>query len=367
MFLLNTNFGKTINEEFALTFLLKKHLPSTIENEHVLNELLSAPSPQAVEVVSQIDGDFILLGVNGKIGISLAHMLVNACKLAGVKKRIVGVSRFSDSQGQKILEKYGIETIQGNLLDRDFLARLPLLKNVIFMAGMKFGSSENLPLMWAMNSYLPGLVAEKFKESRIVSYSTGCVYPLVRVDSGGSRENDAPEPVGEYGQSCLGRDRMFQFISKKEKTPVAIIRLNYAVEMRYGVLVDIALQVKNEQIIHLNMGHFNAIWQGDANAMVLQSLAHCTCLANIINITGPETLSVRYVAEQFGEIFGKKPQFAGIESKTALLSNASKAFGLFGYPQTPLHQIIQWTADWIMNNQPLLQKPTHFEVRDGNF
>lgn len=347
--------------------MFKNSFPSIIENEKVLDDLLSEPTPQVIEHISQTDGDFILLGVNGKIGISLARMLRKASNLAGVKKKIIGVSRFSDSQGQKILHEYGIETIRGDLLDRNFLESLPLLKNVIFMAGMKFGSSENLPLMWAMNSYLPGLVAEKFNESRIIAYSTGCVYPLVRVDGGGSKETDSPEPVGEYGQSCLGRERMFQFISDKQKTPVAIIRLNYAVEMRYGVLVDIALQVKNNQIIDLSMGHLNAIWQGDANAMVLNSIAHCKSPANILNITGPETVSVRSVAEQFGKLLNKKPQFIGEESGTALLSNAGKAFKLFGYPTIPLQQVIQWTSEWIARDMPILQKPTHFEVRNGNF
>ncbi len=347
--------------------MLAKRFPLSIENEQVLDDLLSEPSPQVIEVISQTDGDFILLGVNGKIGISLARMLRRACDIAGVDKKIVGVSRFSDSRGREILQKYGVETIRGDLLDRNFLERLPSPRNVIFMAGMKFGSSENLPLMWAMNSYLPGLVAEKFSESRIIAYSTGCVYPLVRVDSGGSKESDAPGPVGEYGQSCLGRERMFEFISDKQKTPVAIIRLNYAVEMRYGVLVDIALRVKNDQVIDQSMGHLNAIWQGDANAMVLASLAQCKSPANILNITGPETVSVRCVAEQFGKLFNKTPVFVGEESGTALLSNAGKAFKLFGYPKIPLQQVIQWTAEWIIKDMPILQKPTHFEVRNGNF
>ena len=350
-----------------MTQSLEKGFPTIIENEDVLDDLLSKPSPQVVEIISQIDGDFLLLGVNGKIGISLARMIKRACDLAGVKKRVVGVSRFSSPEGRRTLEEFGVETLMGDLLDRNFLENLPSLKNVIFMAAMKFGSSENLPFMWAMNSYLPGLVAEKYCESKIVTYSTGCVYPLVRVDSGGSKESDAPQPVGEYGQSCLGRERMFQFISEKMKTPIAIIRLNYAVEMRYGVLVDIALKIKNDQVVDLNMGYFNAIWQGDANAMVLSSFAHCSAPANILNITGPETVSVRRVAEQFGELFNKKPAFVGQEAETALLSDAGKAFKLFGYPQIPLQQIIQWTGDWIMKNQPLLQKPTHFEVRNGNF
>ena len=253
------------------------------------------------------------------------------------------------------------------MLDRQFLESLPNVKNVFFLAGMKFGSEENLSLTWAMNSYLPALVAEYFKDSRIVAYSTGCVYPLVPVDSGGSKEADKPEPVGEYAQSCLGRERMFEFGSQKYRTPVALIRLNYAVEPRYGVLVDIATKVKNNQPVDLTMGYFNIIWQGDANNMVLCSLEHVASPATILNITGGETLRVRDVALEFGKLFNKKVQFTGSEAETALLSNAEQAFSLYGKPQVSVEQIIEWTARWMEEDKKLLGKPTHFEVRDGKY
>ena len=294
-------------------------------------------------------------------------MAKRACDEAGVKKRIIGVSRFSNRAEKDLIESWGTETIPGDLLDRKFLENLPKVKNVFFLAGMKFGSEENLSLTWAMNTYLPALVAEYFKDSRIVAYSTGCVYPLVPVESGGSKETDKPEPVGEYAQSCLGRERMFEYGSQKYKTPVALIRLNYAVEPRYGVLVDIATKVKNNQPVDLTMGYFNAIWQGDANNMVLRSLEHTTIPTAILNITGGESLRVRDVSLEFGKLFKKEVLVTGSEAETALLSNAENAFRLFGKPQVSVQQVIEWTARWMEEDKKLLGKPTHFEVRDGKY
>ena len=256
---------------------------------------------------------------------------------------------------------------RSDLLDRNFLESLPKVKNVFFLAGMKFGSLENLSLTWAMNTLLPGLVAEYFRNSRIVAYSTGCVYPMVNTESGGSTETDLPEPAGEYGQSCLGRERMFEFGSQKYQTPVALIRLNYAVELRYGVLVDIASKVKKEQTVDLTTGAFNVIWQGDANNMVLRSIQNAGSPAWTINISGPGTLWVREVALKFGKLLGKKVRFSGEEAPTSLLSNSEKAFKLFGQPQVPIDRVIQWTADWLNQDKQLLGKPTHFETRDGKY
>ncbi len=346
---------------------MKFNYPEKIPDEGGLEELLSRPSRETVELVKNLDGDIIFLGIAGKIGPSLAHMAKRACEEAGVKKQITGVSRFSNSAEKAQIEQRGIETIQGDLLDRDFLESLPNVKNVFFLAGMKFGSEENLSLTWAMNSYLPALVAEYFKDSRIVAYSTGCVYPLVPVDSGGSKEADKPEPVGEYAQSCLGRERMFEFGSQKYRTPVALIRLNYAVEPRYGVLVDIATKVKNNQPVDLTMGYFNIIWQGDANNMVLRAIKYAASPASILNITGEETLCVRDVALEFGKLFNKEVRFTGNEAETALLSNAEQAFSLYGKPQVSVEQIIEWTARWMEEDKKLLGKPTHFEVRDGKY
>lgn len=341
--------------------------PEKISNDEQLEELLSRPSAEAVELFKKLDGDIIFLGIAGKIGPSLANMAKRACDEAGVKKRLIGVSRFRSEEEKKQVESFGIETIQGDLLDREFLGSLPKVKNVFFLAGMKFGAVDNLSLTWAMNSYLPALVVEHFKDSRIVAYSTGCVYSLVPVKSGGSLETDMPQPVGEYAQSCLGRERMFEYGSKKNNTPVSLIRLNYAVEPRYGVLVDIATKVKNKLPVDLAMGFCNVIWQGDANDVVLRSLGHAASPALVLNITGPEILSVREVATEFGKLFGVEPKLVGEEAKTALLSNSGLAFGLFGKPRVPIQKAIEWTARWMEEDRKLLGKPTHFEVRDGKY
>ncbi|MCK0147165.1 hypothetical protein MWU78_16020 [Arenibacter sp. F26102] len=344
-----------------------KEYPKEILNEKQLETLLSQPTEATVDMFKTLDGDIIFLGIAGKIGPSLAHMAKRACDMAGVSKRIIGVSRFSNKDEQVYIEGLGVETIKGDLLDEAFLESLPRVKNVFFLAGMKFGSEDNLSLTWAMNSFLPGLVAKHFKDSRIVAYSTGCVYPLVEIESGGSKENDRPVAVGEYAQSCLGRERMFEYGSKANNTPVALIRLNYAVEPRYGVLVDIASKVKAGRPVDLSMGYFNVIWQGDANNMVLRSLERTTVPANIINITGKETLSVRNVVEKFAQIFGKVASLEGEEAQTALLSNPDKSYELFGAPEVPIDKVIEWTARWMDSDKKTLGKPTHFEVRDGKY
>jgi len=346
---------------------MKIEFPETIVNEKQLEELLSRPTPEVVDLFKTLEGDIIFLGIAGKIGPSIARMAKRASKEAGVSKRIIGVSRFSNEQERNQIERFGIETIRGDLLEPDFVNSLPKVKNVVFLAGMKFGAEGNLSLTWAMNTYVPAMVAEHFKDSRIVAFSTGCVYPLVNVKSGGSVESDKPVAVGEYAQSCLGRERMFEHGSLKYGTPVSLIRLNYSVEMRYGVLVDVASKVKNDQTVDLSMGYFNVIWQGDMNAMSLLSLTHCTSPAKIINLTGPETLSVRQVALEVGKLFGKTPSFSGEEESTALLSNAGLSYRLFGEPKVSHEKIIQWIASWIIHENRLLNKLTHFEVRDGKY
>ncbi len=341
--------------------------PATIASEAILEELLSRPTAESIKMFSGIEGDIIFLGVGGKIGPSLARMAKRACDKAGVKKRIYGVSFFKSDRQRKQLEDIGIETIQGDLLDTDFLNSLPKARNVYFLAGMKFGSEENMSLTWAVNSYIPALVANYFKKSNIVAFSTGCVYPLVPVESGGSLETDPPQPVGEYAQSCLGRERMFEYGSRQYQTKVCLIRLNYSVELRYGVLTDIALKVKNREPIDLSMGYFNVIWQGDMNDQVLRSLAICASPVKILNITGEDILSVHEVALEFGKLFNISPKFVNEEAKTALLNNAEQAISLFGRPTLSTHQIIRWIADWISEGRELLGKPTHYEVRDGKY
>jgi len=341
--------------------------PEKIENVEQLEELLSRPGDEVIELFSRLDGDIMFLGVSGKIGQSLALMARRACDKAGVKKRIIGVSLFESKEQQNKIEKSGIETIHGDLLDTKFTNTLPTPKNVFYLAGMKFGSIDNLAMTWAVNSYLPAIVADHFRQSRIVAFSTGCVYPLVPVVSGGSKESDPPVAIGEYAQSCLGRERMFEYGSNKHNTEVALIRLNYSVEMRYGVLVDIAVKVKNNLPVDLAMGYFNVIWQGDMNNYVLLSLEQAKSPAKVLNITGPEILSVREVAIQFGKLWGLTPDLVNKEAPTALLSNSEQAFGLFGRPKVPIDQVIKWIASWLLEEKGLLGKPTHFEVRDGKY
>jgi len=341
--------------------------PEKIENEKQLEELLSRPSAEVIDMFSRLDGDIMFLGVSGKIGQTLSLMAKRACNEAGNKKRIIGVSLFDNKEQQKKFEKDGIETIHGDLLDTKFLKSLPPVRNIFFLAGMKFGSIDNLGMTWAINSYLPALVAENFPGSKIVAFSTGCVYPLVPIESGGSLETDNPVAIGEYAQSCLGRERMFEYGSIKNKTEVTLIRLNYSVEMRYGVLVDIAVKVINNKPVDLAMGYFNVIWQGDVNNFVLRSLEHAKSPAKVLNITGVETLSVREVALEFGKLFGVKPDLVNKEADTALLSNSEQAFSLFGRPTVPISQVIKWIAHWLKEDKALLGKPTHFEVRDGKY
>jgi len=344
-----------------------KNYPEHFANEEQLEEALSRPSAALVAMMKEVEGDFILLGVAGKMGVSMARMAKRACKEAGVQKRIIGVARFSLPDQRSFLEESGIETIKGDLLDLDFINSLPETQNVIYLAGMKFGTDGNESFTWAMNSYLPGLVVEKFKNSRIVAFSTGCVYPLVTISSGGSKESDAPNPVGEYAQSCLGRERLFEFGSIKNSTPVVLIRLNYAVEMRYGVLVDIATKVRDQETIDLTMGYTNVIWQGDANEMILRTVQYCESPAKHLNISGAETISIAKIAKQFGEIMGKEVKLKGEEADSALLVDVSQAHNLLGKPTVDLDQVIRWTANWIGNNNRLLGKATHFEVRDGKY
>jgi nucleoside-diphosphate-sugar epimerase len=332
-----------------------------------LEDLLSEPTEELIHTFDRLDGDIVILGVGGKMGPTLARMARRASDAARSKRRIIGVSRFSSSTLESQLHAWGVETIRCELLDRAELSQLPEAPNVVYMAGMKFGSSENESLTWAMNSLLPGLVSEKYDKSRIVAFSTGNVYGLSPVSHGGSREGDSLNPVGEYAMSCLARERIFEHFSRTNHTKVATIRLNYAAELRYGVLHDIAVRVHLNQPVALSMGYLNVIWQADASAMSLQALGNVSEPPNILNITGPELLSVRRVAEGFGQRFHKAVSFEGTESDDALLSNAQKAFGLFGGPRVDAERLMTWIADWISRGGITLAKPTHFEDRAGRF
>ncbi len=341
--------------------------PATISSVGQLEALLSKPSPAAIEALKQTPGDLIILGVAGKMGPTLARMAVLASKVAGTKRRVIGVARFSDPAVCASLEQHGVETIQADLLDPTALAALPDVPLVLYMAGRKFGSSGQESLTWAMNAWLPGLVCQRYPGSRIVAFSTGNVYGNSPVSQGGSRETDPVAPVGEYAMSCLGRERIFEHFSHTAGTPVALLRLNYACELRYGVLVDLALKVYRGEPVDLTMGHFNVIWQADANAAALAAFSLATSPARVLNLTGPETLSVRQVCEQFGPLFGRPPVFTGVEAPDALLNNANLLLGRVGHPRVPPEQLIRWIAEWITAGAPRLDKPTHFESRDGRF
>ncbi|WP_092099877.1 Rossmann-fold NAD(P)-binding domain-containing protein [Pontibacter chinhatensis] len=329
-------------------------------------ELLS-PSDKLLQDMAKIKGDIILLGIGGKMGPSMGKLARRAVEEAGLNKRIIGVSRFSDGRLRDELESHGIETIAADLLNEEELMKLPDVENVLYLAGNKFGTTGKEAFTWAMNAYLPGRVAEKYRDANIVAFSTGNVYPFVPVTSGGLSEESAASPVGEYGQSCLGRERIFEYFSQKNNTPTLIYRLNYAVDFRYGVLLEIAKAVYEGREIDLRTGNVNVIWQGDANEIALRSLLHCQAPAKILNVTGPETLSVRWVAEQFGQLLDIEPKFVHEVQPTALLSNASEAHKLFGYPRVTIREIIDITALWLTEGGSTFGKATHFQEREGKF
>lgn len=332
-----------------------------------LEAKLAEPSKKLIEDLSKVDGDILVLGIGGKMGPSLARLAINAIREGGLNKRVIGVSRFSNEEARRELEEAGVETISCDLLDDEALNQLPDARNVIYMAGNKFGTTGREHFTWAMNAYLPGRVAEKYKNSRIVVFSSGNVYPFSPVGSGGVNEDVAPEPLGEYAQSCLGRERVFEYFSHQNGTPMTIYRLNYAIDMRYGILLELAKSISEERPINLSMGHANIIWQGDANEMALRCLTQTSNPPSIVNVTGPETMSIRFAANELAKRMGKEAIFTGTESETALLNNASKSHQLFGYPSVSLLQMIDWMAEWVQADGPTWNKPTHFQERKGKF
>lgn len=339
-------------------------LPSGFADTDQLDDFLSRPSAALVADMARVDGDIIILGVGGKMGPTLARL----ARAAAPGKRIIGVARFSEPELRERLEGWGIETITADLLDRAQVEALPKAKNVIFMAGRKFGSSGNQALTWAMNVHSPAIVAEAFRESRIVAFSTGNIYPLVDVARQGALETTPPGPRGEYAQSCLGRERLFEYFSNLYGTPGRLFRLNYAIDLRYGVLFDLASRVKAGTPIDLSlMGQVNVIWQGDANAQALRSLLHCTTPTSPLNISGPETLSVRWLVQELAARLEVEPNLVGDEAPSAWLTNTAEAAKLFGYPSVPLSVMLDWVADWVARDGLSFNKPTKYEVRDGGF
>lgn len=329
-----------------------------------LEELLSRPSEADRAAMEALDGDLLILGVGGKMGPTLA---LRARRAAPANRKVIAAARFSEAGLQERLEKAGIECHKADLLDDAQLRTLPDASNVLTMFGRKFGSTEDPTLTWAMNVLLPGLVCERYRGSRIVAFSSGNVYGYSPVARGGSVEADEPHPVGEYAWTGLGRERVYDYFARHRGTPVALLRLNYAIDLRYGVLLDIGSKVFERKPIDLAMGSANVIWQGDANSVALRCFPYTASPAFVLNLTGPETMGVRRIAEAFGRHFGIQPEFTGTESNDALLNNAQLCHKLFGYPTVTPEEMIEWTAAWIGAGGDTLNKPTHFEARDGKF
>ena len=332
-----------------------------------LDELLTTPSRELVADLAALDGDVMVIGGAGKMGPTLTVLAQRALDAAGGGRRAIAVARFSEPGVRAWLDAAGVTTIAADLHDPAALAALPDVPNIVYMLGTKFGTTGREHATWATNAYVAGKVAERFPQSRFTVFSSGNVYPLRPVVRGGATEEVSPEPVGEYAQSCLARERIFEHHAFRNGTPVTLFRLNYAIDLRYGVLYDIGRQVYAGQPVDVTMGSVNVIWQGDANSMALRALALASAPPLVLNVTGPETVPVRYVVEEFARRFGVEPKVTGEEAPTALLSNAARAFGRFGYPTVPLATMIDWVAHWIRIGGPTLNKPTHFQEREGRF
>ena len=336
-------------------------------DEAALEERLSRPTPLMRDALRAVPGDVVVLGAAGKMGPSLARMLRRALDALGRADRVIAVSRFSAPGAERPLRDAGVETVRCDLGDRAALARLPDAPTVVYMAGQKFGTSDAPARTWAMNVLVPAAAAERYAGARIVAFSTGNVYPLTPADAGGSREEDALTPVGEYANSCVGRERVLEHVTARTGSPLAVVRLNYAVDLRYGVLVDVAAKVLRGEPVDVRMGWANVIWQGDANAQAIACLAHAAQPPLVVNVTGPERLSIRDVAHRFAERFGREARIVGEEAPDALLSSTERARRLFGAPAVSADRLIDWVAAWLLGGGRLLAKPTHFEARDGRY
>ena len=334
------------------------------EDVAALEEFMTRPSPALAADLERAPGDILVLGVGGKMGPTLARM----AKRAAPRRRVIGVARFSEKGLREKLEAQGVECIACDLLERAALERLPRAPNLVFMAGHKFGAAGNAAFTWAMNVRVPYLVADTFRGARSVVFSTACVYPFADVSGCGAAENTPTlPPPGDYATSCVGREKAFEYGALAYGTPARLVRLEYAIDMRYGVLHDVAAKVFAGQPVDVTMGHVNVIWQGDANEHALRLLAHCTAPALPMNVSGPEVVSVRWLADEFGKRFGKKAVITGNEAPTAWLVDTRAAQKLLGAPSVPLATMIDWQADWIARGMPGLGKPTHFETRDGKY
>jgi len=346
---------------------LYRAMSDLILTEEDLEERLSRPTPEAVRDIAKLKGDLVILGVGGKMGPTLARMAKRAIDEAGLKHDVIGVARFSDARSRQSLEAAGVRALPCDLLDRSQVLKLPDAAAVISAVGQKFGTTGAECATWATNAYLPALIAERYRAVPTMAFSTGNVYPLVPVAGGGATEELAPGPIGEYAQSALGRERMFEYFSRRDQTPTTIYRLNYAVELRYGILLEIALKVWNGTPLDVRMGYVNVIWQGDANAIALRMLFLGETPPRIFNVTGSHVLAVRDLANRFGQLLGKKPVLEGKEADTALLSNSFLARSVFGPLHVGVEQLMPWVAHWVQTGGRTLNKPSHFETRDGKF
>ena len=342
-------------------------LPENITSETELEDLLSEPTDEDVATVARLEPDILILGAGGKMGPSLARRVRRAAERAGNGSRVLAVSRFSSGDARESLEADGIPTLACDFTSAPAISGLPRFPNVMFLAGRKFGTTDRTDITWTTNTVVPARVAEHFNEARMVVFSTGNVYPLVPADGPAPTEQDAPMPVGEYAQSCLGRERVVEFVSREAGLRALMFRLNYAVDLRYGTLVDVARKVYAGEPIDLTVGYFNAIWQGDANSYALRSLELCESPPQVLNVTGPERISVREAAQWFGTFFKREPRFVNQEGPVALLSDSSRCRALLGEPGVSQERLRQWVAHWVAAGGASLNKPTHFEAADGRF
>ena len=342
-------------------------LPASIPDEQSLDEVMSRPSAGLIESLARGSGDLLVLGAGGKMGPTLARMARQAFQAAGRDGQVIAVSRFSDPAARAGLEAAGVATIAGDLLEPTFLRELPDAPEVVFMAGRKFGSTGAEHLTWAMNAHLPGLVARRFREARCVVFSTAAVYPFVPTDGRGAGEDLEPEPIGEYAQSCLARERIFEYAAHTWGTRSALIRLSYALDLRYGVLHDIGASLRDRRPVDVGMSAASVIWQGDACDLILRTLEHTSAPPLTLNVSGLEPIRIRDAAIELGRLLDVEPEFEGVESANALFVDCRRMAGLVGEPPTPLATVLRWTADWLRTGGRTLDKPTHFEVRDGKY
>jgi nucleoside-diphosphate-sugar epimerase len=342
-------------------------LPERIDSEEMLDKLISEPGEDLIELCGRWKGTTAILGIGGKMGFHLGMMLTEATRQSGGNGEVIGISRFSDSEVREKIESSGVRTFPADLMNPESLDRLPDVDRVMYMVGRKFGTSGSEDLTWAVNTLVPAAVCRRYAGVPTVAYSTGAVYDRVPVNGGGAIESYPLTPLGEYANAAVGRERIFSYMSEETQTPICLIRLFYSIDLRYGVLRDIGDKVAADEVVDLSMGHVNVIWQGDAINQSLLAFSYCGIPAQALNVTGEETVSVRYIAEKFGEILGRDPKFSGVPASDALLGNTAKAVKLFGKPRVSVDRMIAWTANWISAGGSSLNKPTHFEVRNGNY